>query len=442
MTVADNSTTNTIDRGALVSDNNLSTTFFWSGTGATGNFQRGTINAENIDIAAHKIALQGIEIKVLTPQKQGSEKFRKENASKDSLFNAFTLLGNKTSPRNTALFTRQLATLIQAGIPILQSLEVLGEDASAEQKEIAAIATTLGKDILAGNTLAEAASNHPQVFDLLSQQLIKAGEASATLDLTLHNIANHQERTLALKAKIKKALIHPISVLAIAAVVTMLMLTKVVPQFEQMFRSQGKTLPSMTAFVIELSATMQNYWAYALVGAFMLLIIFRICYHTKPAFTLFVHQLLLRLPLCGGLIKASCVARFSRTLATTYNAGIPIASALTFAGPVTGNLVYQRAIGQVQHAVDHGESLHEAIAQAGHFPSLIIKMIAIGEQAGVLDTMLEKGAAHYESDVENTIDKILPLLEPAMMALLGLVIGGLITAMYLPVFQMGTVLGG
>ena len=239
-----------------------------------------------------------------------------------------------------------------------------------------------------------------------------------------------------------KALIHPISVLAIAAVVTMLMLTKVVPQFEQMFRSQGKALPSMTAFVIELSATMQNYWAYALVGAFTLIIIFRICYHTKPAFALFVHQLLLRLPLCGGLIKASCVARFSRTLATTYNAGIPIASALTFAGPVTGNLVYQRAIGQVQHAVDHGESLHEAIAQAGHFPSLIIKMIAIGEQAGVLDTMLEKGAAHYESEVENTIDKILPLLEPAMMALLGLVIGGLITAMYLPVFQMGTVLGG
>ena len=442
MTVADKSTTNTIDRGALVSDNNLSTTFFWSGTGATGNFQRGTISAENIDIAAHKIALQGIEIKVLAPQKQGSEKFRKQNTSKDSLFNAFTLLGNKTSPRSTALFTRQLATLIQAGIPILQSLEVLGEDASAEQKEIAAIATTLGKDILAGNTLAEAASNHPQVFDLLSQQLIKAGEASATLDLTLHNIANHQERTLALKAKIKKALIHPISVLAIAAVVTMLMLTKVVPQFEQMFRSQGKTLPSMTAFVIELSATMQNYWAYALVGAFTLIIIFRICYHTKPAFALFVHQLLLRLPLCGGLIKASCVARFSRTLATTYNAGIPIVSALTFAGPVTGNLVYQRAIGQVQHAVDHGESLHEAIAQAGHFPSLIIKMIAIGEQAGVLDTMLEKGAAHYESEVENTIDKILPLLEPAMMALLGLVIGGLITAMYLPVFQMGTVLGG
>ena len=267
MTVADKSTTNTIDRGALVSDNNLSTTFFWSGTGATGAFQRGTINAENIDVAAQKITLQGIEIKVLAPQKQGSEKFRKQNTSKDSLFNTFALLGNKTSPRSTALFTRQLATLIQAGIPILQSLEVLGEDASAEQKEIAAIATTLGKDILAGNTLAEAASNHPQVFDLLSQQLIKAGEASATLDLTLHNIANHQERTLALKAKIKKALIHPISVLAIAAVVTMLMLTKVVPQFEQMFRSQGKALPSMTAFVIELSATMQNYCACRYVAA-------------------------------------------------------------------------------------------------------------------------------------------------------------------------------
>lgn len=442
MTDTDESATYNMDKRVLASNNNFGTTFVWSGTGPTGNFQRGTINAENIDVAALKITLQGIEINSLAPKKLGPKKFQKQNISKDSLLSAFSLLGNKTSPRNTALFTRQLATLIQAGIPILQSFEILGEDSSAEQKDIAAIATALAKDILAGTTFAEAASNHPQIFDSLSQQLIKAGEASATLDLTLHNIANHQERTLELRAKIKKALIHPTSVLAIAAVVTTLMLTKVVPQFEQMFRSQGKTLPSMTAFVIELSATVQNYWLYVLGGAFTLTIIFRIFYHTKPAFTLFVHQLLLRLPLCGSLIKASCVARFSRTLATTYSAGIPIARALTFAGPVTGNLVYERAIGQVQHGVDHGEPLHEAIAHAGCFPNLIVKMIAIGEQAGVLDTMLAKGAAHYETEVENTIDKILPLLEPAMMAMLGLIIGGLITAMYLPVFQMGTVLGG
>lgn len=423
-------------------DNATEGAFIWSGIGPTGNFQHGEVSAVDIDEAAQKITSKGIELNAISAKKQKTGKFSQLQITKKTLFNLSIIFGSTSNPRSTALFTRQLATLIQAGIPILQSLEVLAEDSSSEQTGIAEIAKKLGEDILGGNTLAEAASSYPQVFDPLSQQLIRAGEASATLDLTLHNIADHQERILELKTKIKKALVHPISVLAVAAVVTTLMLTKVVPQFEQMFRSQGKTLPSMTAFVIELSANMQNYWAYALLAAFILVIGFRVVYSTQPKFTLVIHRLLLRLPLCGSLIKASCVARFSRTLATTYNAGIPIASALAFAGPVTGNLVYQHATRQIQHAVAHGESLHEAIAQTDCFPNLIIKMIAIGEQAGVLDTMLAKGAAHYETEVENTIDKILPLLEPAMMALLGLVIGGLITAMYLPVFQMGTVLGG
>ena len=415
--------------------------FRWSGTGPIGNFQRGIIRAPDINAARQKIETQGVDIAAISQeqQKKGLQRLR---ISERALPTKISVFGHKVNPRSSALFTCQLATLIEAGIPILQSLEVLAEDSTSDQKVMAKIAKNLGEKILAGNTLAEAASNFPLVFESLTQQLIKAGEATATLDATLHNIANHQERTLELKAKIKKALVHPIAVLTIAAVVTALMLTKVVPQFEQMFRSQGKTLPAMTTFVIELSTYMQNYWPHALATACAITIVFKIIYRRQPAFTLFIHRLLLNLPLCGKVITANCVARFSRTLATTYSAGIPIADALTFAGPVTGNLVYQHATQQIQHSVAHGESLHAAIAQVGCFPTLIIKMIAIGEQAGVLDTMLEKSAVHYEREVANTIEKLLPLLEPAMMALLGLILGGLITAMYLPVFQMGSVLGG
>jgi len=409
-------------------------TFVWSGIGPVGDFQRGTIDAININIASNEIESNGVAVKTIS--------LNKTRQAKNLLSTRISMRGNSIKPRNTAIFIRQLATLIQAGIPILQSLEVLAEGSGPGKKAIGKIAEGLGQDILAGSTLAEACSNHPKVFNPLTQQLINAGEVSGTLDIILHNIARHQEKAIELKRKIRKALVHPLSVLSIAAIVTALMLTKVVPQFEQMFRSQGKTLPAMTAFVIDLSASLQAYWGYGLCLILILTISFRQIYQTQPAFTLLVDKTLLGLPLFGNLIRASCVARFSRTLATTYTAGIPIPNALAFAGPVSGNLVYQRAVKDIQQSIAQGEALAEAITGVGCFPNLLIKMITIGEQGGVLQTMLEKSASHYENEVENTIEKILPLLEPAMMALLGLLLGGLITALYLPVFQMGTVLSG
>ena len=346
----------------------------------------------------------------------------------------------KPKPADIALFTRQLATMLRAGVPLVQSFDIVAD--GFERPAVKDIIRTVRTDVSGGANLAGALRAHPKCFDALYCSLVNAGEEAGALDTMLDRIATYQEKTQSLKAKVRKALTYPAAVIIVASIVSAILLIEVVPQFQEIFSGFGAELPAFTLFVIGLSETLQQRWPLLCIGIAGVVFALFTARRRSAIFRQVADRLALNLPIVGGIVENSAVARFARTLATTFAAGVPLVEALRSVAGATGNLVYQRAVAGLRDSVASGQPLYVSLRRSGVFPNLVVQMVAVGEEAGALDEMLAKSAAYYEEQVDNAVDNLTALLEPLIMAVLGLVIGGLVVAMYMPIFQLGTVVGG
>lgn len=393
-------------------------TYIWQGTNARNELVKGELEAENIHLARALLRTQNI-----TPK-------RVKRRSRLS----FQGQGRITS-KDISLFSRQLATMLKAGVPLIQTLTILQE--SQPKIKLRKLLEDVGNQLAIGTPLAQALANHPKVFNELFCSLVKAGEDSGSLETMLERVALHQEKIETIKGKIKKAIYYPMFVLLIGFGVAALLLMKVVPEFEKMFASFGADLPVFTQLVIDLSEFMQSHWQYIFGSLFAALLMLIYLRKTSATFRYSLSLLSLRLPIMGQLIHKSAVARFSSTLATSFAAGVTLVEALQAAGRSTGNLVYTRQVEKLSSDVNTGQQLHFAMRMGGLFPTLVVQMVAIGEESGSLDTLLNKVAEFYEEEVNNLVDTMTSLLEPLIILILGVLVGGLILAMYLPIFQMG-----
>lgn len=346
--------------------------------------------------------------------------------------------GKKIIPGDIAIFSRQLATMLQAGIPMVQCFEIIGNghEKPAMQKLVLAIKA----DIEAGTALHEALGKHPLYFDDLYINLVEAGEHAGALETLLDKVATYQEKTEALKKKIKKALFYPAAVLAVAVIVTIILLIFVIPQFESLFRGFGADLPAFTQMVINLSRFVQEQgWWMALIAGFASYAFFWFRKRSRPM-RHFLDRMSLKIPVIGPILEKAAIARYARTLATMFAAGVPLVEALKSVAGATGNIVYEEAVLSIRDEVSTGQRLQRSMENTGLFPNMVVQMIAVGEESGSLDEMASKVADFYELDVDNAVDSMSSLLEPMIMAILGVLVGGLVIAMYLPIFKLGAVI--
>ena len=353
---------------------------------------------------------------------------------------SLAIMSERINPVDIALFTRQLATMIEAGVPLVQSFEIVAD--GMDNQTLQDMIIKLRDEVSAGNSFAAAVRTQPRYFDDLFCNLIAAGEQSGTLETMLDQLATHKEKTEALRAKIKSAMHYPIAVLGVATVVSGILLVKVVPQFESIFAGFGAELPEFTRLVVAMSRWMQTWWLAVIIGLGTVFLIYREAYKRSPTVRHRRERLALKLPVLGNILNKSCIARFSRTLATTFAAGVPLVDALDTVSGSAGNIVYKEAILQVRENVSGGSQLHTSMKQANVFPNMVVQMVAVGEESGTLDRMLDKAASYYEDMVDTLVGGLTSLMEPMIMVILGVVIGGLIIAMYLPVFSMGDALSG
>ncbi len=394
--------------------------FRYEGTNRGGGKVKGEIYALNDTLAKNELRKQGINpIKV-----------KKKPRS---------LLGGaaKIGAADISIFARQIATMMQAGVPLVQSFEIIGQgvDKLSLQKLIFGIKT----EVEGGVSLAEALTKYPLYFDPLFINLVNAGEQSGSLEKMLDKLATYKEKLEALKAKVKKALFYPTAVLVVAFIVTVILLVFVVPQFEELFDSFGADLPALTLFVIRLSEFMQAWWwaiAGGIVGTVYLILRMK---KTSPKMQEWFDRMALKAPVIGEITTKSAIARFARTLETMSAAGVPLVEAMDSVAGATGNIIYYNASLKIRDEVSQGTQLQTSMRNTGLFPNMAIQMVAIGEEAGSLDTMLAKVADFYENEVDNAVDALTSLLEPIIMAVLGVLVGGLIIAMYLPIFKLGAV---
>jgi type IV pilus assembly protein PilC len=353
---------------------------------------------------------------------------------KKSLFGG----GGSVTPADISIFMRQLATMLAAGIPLVQSFEIVGagHENAAMQKLILAVKA----DVEGGSALAESLAKHPLYFDDLVLNLVEAGEQAGALESLLDKIATYKEKTEALKKKIKKALTYPAAVLVVAFVVTTILLIFVIPAFEDLFKGFGADLPSFTRMVIDLSVFVrqQGWYIVFLIGAG----ISTFFYFKKRSRAMrhWIDRMSLKMPIIGAILKKASIARYARTLATMFAAGVPLVEALQSVAGATGNIVYELGVLEMRDEVATGQRLQQAMENTGLFPNMVIQMIAVGEESGSLDEMSSKVADFYEEDVDNAVDNLSSLLEPMIMAILGVLVGGLVVAMYLPIFKMGSVI--
>ena len=392
--------------------------YAWEGTDRKGTKMTGELSGQNPALIKAQLRKQGIN----------PGKVRKKSAS---MFN----LGKRIKAHDIALFTRQMATMMKAGVPLLQSFDIIGEgfDNPAMRK----LVDEVKQEVAAGNSFAAALRKKPQYFDELYCNLVDAGEQAGALDTLLERVATYKEKSESLKAKIKKAMTYPIAVIFVAIIVTGILLVKVVPQFESVFKGFGAELPAFTVMVIGLSEFMQEWWWVMLgilIAAFFGL---RHAFKTSQGFRDRTDTWLLKLPLVGTLMYKSAVARYARTLSTTFAAGVPLVEALESVAGATGNIVFKRAVLRIRQDVATGMQLNFSMRSSGIFPNMAIQMTAIGEESGALDDMLDKVASFYEEEVDNMVDNLTSLMEPFIMVVLGVVVGGLVVAMYLPIFQLG-----
>ncbi len=397
-------------------------TFTWSGTDKTGRSTKGEIQATTSSMAKAQLRRQGIKPKTV----------RKKSKP---LFGGG---GKPIKAADIAIFTRQMATMMKAGVPLVQSFDIVGE--GLEKPKMRELVETIKNDVASGNGLAPSLAKHPRQFDELYCSLVASGETSGTLEVMLDRVATYKEKTEQLKAKIKKAMTYPIAVVVVSVIVTAILLIKVVPQFAETFRSFGSDLPSFTLFVLNISYFVQDWWLIILGGIFATIFLFREAKLRSVAFSELLDRLALRAPVIGDIVFNSVIARFSRTLSTTFAAGVPLVEALDSTAGAAGNSVYAKAIRQIRDDVTTGTTLYSSIKATGLFPSMLLQMVSIGEESGALDEMLDKVATHYEEAVDNAVDSMSSLMEPIIMSILGVLVGGLMIAMYLPIFMLGSVI--
>ena len=347
-------------------------------------------------------------------------------------------LGKKISAMDVAAFSRQMATMQTAGIPLVQALNLIIN--GTEKPDMVKLIKSIKESVEGGTTLAYSLMKHPQYFDELYCNLVLSGEQSGTLDKMLARIATYKEKTESLKRKIKKAMYYPIAVLVIATVVTVLLLVKVVPTFKDLFEGFGAELPAFTLLVLKISDTLQQYGGWCFIGVVATTWIFIKSYKKNVKFKNKVQEKILKLPIFGNILHKAVIARFTRTLSTTFAAGVPLTDALVSVAKASNNIVYFRAIMQIKDNVSAGKPMYQAMATSGLFPAMVNQMVSIGEETGNLEEMLDKVANIYEEEVNLAVDGLTTLLEPLIMVILGVVVGGLVIAMYLPIFKLGSVI--
>ncbi|UFQ97625.1 type II secretion system F family protein [Pseudomonas wenzhouensis] len=396
--------------------------FAWEGTDRKGGKVKGEISGQSPALVKAQLRKQGIN----------PLKVRKKAVS---LFSA----GKKIKPMDIALFTRQMATMMKAGVPLLQSFDIIAE--GFDNPNMRKLIDEVKQEVAAGNSFASSLRKKPMYFDDLYCNLVDSGEQSGALETLLDRIATYKEKTESLKAKIKKAMTYPIAVIVVAVIVTAILLIKVVPQFEAVFQGFGAQLPAFTQVVVNLSRGLQEWWYVVLGVMFIASYTFTQAYKRSEKFRDSLDRALLKAPIVGDILYKAVVARFARTLATTFAAGVPLVDALDSVAGATGNVVFRNAVHKIKVDVSSGMQLNFSMRSTGIFPTMAVQMTAIGEEAGSLDEMLDKTASYYEEEVDNAVDNLTTLMEPLIMAVLGVLVGGLIIAMYLPIFQLGAVVG-
>ena len=395
--------------------------FVWEGTDKRGVKMKGEQPAKNANLIRAELRRQGITPTVVKPKPKP----------------LFGSTGKSISAKDIAFFSRQLATMMKSGVPIVSSLEIIaGGQKNPRMKDLV---NGLRADIEGGSSIYEAMSKHTVQFDELYRNLVKAGESAGVLDTVLDTIATYKENIESLKGKIKKALFYPAMVVAAALLVSAILLVFVVPQFEEVFKGFGADLPAFTKLVVGVSRFMVGWWwfiALVLGGSIVAFVFFK---KRSQKFSHFLDRMILRLPVIGKIMHEAALARFARTLAVTFAAGVPLVEALDSVAGATGNTVYEQAVKRVRDDVSVGYPVNMAMKQTGLFPHMVIQMTAIGEEAGALDTMLYKVAEFYEEEVNNAVDALASLIEPLIVVMLGVIVGSMVIAMYLPIFKLAAV---
>jgi type IV pilus assembly protein PilC len=393
--------------------------FHWEGKDKRGHKIRGKALAANEAALRADLRRQGV---AATRIKTQSSAFRS---------------GGKVSNEDISVFSRQLATMMSAGIPMVQAFEIIGN--GHEKPAMQKLVLDIKSNIEGGSTLHESLAKHPLYFDDLFVNLVEAGEQAGALETLLDKIATYKEKTEALKKKIKKALFYPAAVLIVAVIVSIILLVFVIPQFESLFKGFGADLPAFTQMVVNLSRFVQSQgWWMALVAGGGVYAFFYF-YKRSKNMQRGIDRMMLKFPIIGPILQKSAIARFARTLSTMFAAGVPLVEAMQSVAGATGNIVYEEATLRMKDEVATGQRLQRAMENVGLFPNMVVQMIAVGEESGSLDTMSAKVAEFYEAEVDNAVDGMSSLLEPLIMAILGVLVGGMVIAMYLPIFKLGAV---
>lgn len=397
--------------------------FIYKGVDKKGNKVEGEIRGQSTALVRAQLIKKGIRTKAVRRKPK-------------PLFGG--LSKKPIKPMDIAVFTRQMATMMKAGVPLVQAFDIVAD--GHENPSLQELLRGIREDVAAGGGFAASLAKHPKYFDDLFCSLIDSGEQSGALETMLDRVATYKEKSEALKAKIKKAMTYPIAVIVVAIVVTAVLLIKVVPTFAETFAGFGADLPAFTLMVLGLSYFVQDWWLPILAGLIVSGFLFKELRRRSDAFATMVDRTSLKIPIVGQILYLSILARFARTLSTTFAAGVPLIDALTSVAGATGNRIYQEAVIRVRDEVSTGAQLNATLRTSGLFSPLLVQMAAIGEESGALDEMLDKVASFYEEEVDNMVDNLTSLLEPMIMAVLGVLVGGLMVAMYLPIFQMGSVI--
>lgn len=397
--------------------------FVWEGTDKRGVKMKGEQDAKNANLLRAELRRQGITPTVVKPK---SKPF-------------FGATGAPIKAKDIAFFSRQMATMMKSGVPIVSSLEIIG--GGHKNPRMAKMIGQIRADLEGGSSLYEAISKHPVQFDELYRNLVRAGEGAGVLETVLETIANYQENLETLKGKIKKALFYPAMVIAVALLVSSVLLIWVVPQFEDIFKSFGTDLPVFTQMIVTASDFMVGWWWAMLLLAFVVIGGSSYLYKRSPSMQHTFDRLILKFPVIGQIMNNSAIARFARTTAVTFKAGVPLVEALGIVAGATGNKVYEEAVLRMRDDVSVGYPVNMAMKQVNIFPHMVIQMTAIGEEAGALDTMLFKVAEYFEQEVNNAVDALSSLIEPLIMVFIGVVVGSMVVGMYLPIFKLASTVG-
>jgi type IV pilus assembly protein PilC len=398
--------------------------FVWEGTDKRGIKMKGEQQAKNGNLLRAELRRQGITPTVVKPKPKP----------------VFGAAGKKITAKDIAIFSRQIATMMKSGVPLVQSLEIIGN--GQKNLRMKNLVDAVRIDIEGGSSIYEAMSKHPVYFDELYRNLVRAGESAGVLETVLDTIATYKENIETLKGKIKKALFYPAMVIVVAILVSSIMLIYVVPQFEEVFKNFGADLPAFTQMIVGISRFLVSYWWLMLGVTVGTVVSFIFAYKRSPGFQHFLDRAILKVPVIGQIMHNSAIARFSRTLATTFKAGVPLVEALESVAGATGNAVYEKAVWRIRDDVSVGYPVNLAMKQVNLFPHMVIQMSAIGEEAGALDTMLFKVAEFYEQEVNNAVDALTSLLEPLIMVIIGVLVGSMVVGMYLPIFKLAAAVGG